>query len=205
MNLLERIKSIGESYDLNEGIMALLFVSGEPLKLDRMCTALDTTEDEVKRAIVEINEGLLKKDSAFNILKLGDSYQLTVRKSYNGLVKKLLSQTRNTPPSQAGLEVLAIVAYNQPVTRSFIEQVRGVECGAVIGTLVDKGLLEEAGRLELPGRPISYKTTDNFLRVFGLECIEELPDLHVTAEEKAPVSDNLENVDNLEEFEDNKE
>lgn len=84
---------------------------------------------------------------------------------------------RNTPLSQAALEVLAVVAYNQPVTKAFVEQVRGVDCSGVLGSLTTKGLVEEKGRLELPGRPLLYGTTENFLRCFNLESIENLPPL----------------------------
>ena len=85
---------------------------------------------------------------------------------------------RNTPLSPAALEVLAIIAYNQPVSRSFIEQVRGVDSSSTVQTLVQKGLIEEAGRLDLPGRPVSFRTTDVFLRTFGIASLAELPPLH---------------------------
>ena len=84
---------------------------------------------------------------------------------------------RNTPLSQAALEVLAVIAYNQPVTKAFVEQVRGVDCSGVVGSLTTKGLIEEKGRLELPGRPLLYGTTDNFLRCFQLESLDDLPPL----------------------------
>ena len=90
-------------------------------------------------------------------------------------MRDALELKRNTPLSQAAMEVLAVVAYNQPVTKAFVEQVRGVDCSGVIGSLVQKGLLEERGRMELPGRPLLYGTTENFLRCFGLSSIGELP------------------------------
>ena len=85
------------------------------------------------------------------------------------------NERRNVPLSQAALEVLAVVAYNQPVTRAYIEQVRGVDSSSIVAALTEKGLLEEAGRLELPGRPICYQTTEHFLRTFGLSTLDELP------------------------------
>ena len=92
-------------------------------------------------------------------------------------IKKALEIKKNIPLSQAAMEVLAIIAYNQPVTKSFVEQVRGVESSQIVNNLVEKGLVEEAGRLDVPGRPISYKTSINFLRCFGLSGLDKLPPL----------------------------
>ena len=93
----------------------------------------------------------------------------------------MLDNRRNTPLSQAALEVLAIIAYNQPVSRGFVEQVRGVDSSSTISKLIEKGLVEEAGRLDLPGHPVSFRTTDVFLRTFGLATLEQLPPLHEDA------------------------
>jgi len=92
-------------------------------------------------------------------------------------VRKVMDMKKNTPLSQAAMEVLAVVAYNQPVTKAFVEQVRGVDCSGVIGSLCQKGLIEEKGRLELPGRPLLYGTTDHFLRCFSIETLDGLPKL----------------------------
>lgn len=102
---------------------------------------------------------------------------MVTRAEYAQVIQKALEVKNNTPLSQAALEVLAIIAYNQPVTKSFIEQVRGVDSGSVVNSLVAKGLVEEQGRLEIPGRPISYGTTEHFLRCFGMKNIEALPKL----------------------------
>ncbi|MBR5011510.1 MAG: SMC-Scp complex subunit ScpB, partial [Clostridia bacterium] len=106
-----------------------------------------------------------------------NTYQLSTKKEYAPYIKKVFDIKRKTPLSQAALEVLAVVAYNQPVTKAFIEQVRGVDCSAVITTLTEKELIEERGRLELPGRPLLYGTTKNFLRCFGVSDLSELPQL----------------------------
>lgn len=94
----------------------------------------------------------------------------------------MLSQKRSTPLSQSAMEVLAIIAYNQPVTRAFVEQIRGVDSSSAVNSLVVRDLVEEAGRLELPGRPIAYRTTANFLRCFGLQSLDELPDITAAAQ-----------------------
>ena len=111
------------------------------------------------------------------ILKLEDTYQMCSKPQYGEPIRKLMDIHRNIPLSPAAMEVLAIVAYNQPVTKSFVEQIRGVDCSGVLSSLMTKGLLEEKGRLELPGRPLLYGTTSNFLRCFGIASLDDLPPL----------------------------
>ena len=112
------------------------------------------------------------------LLHLEDKWQLATKNTWAEPVKKILDTRRNTPLSQAALEVLAIIAYNQPVSRGFVEQVRGVDSSSTVAKLLEKGLIEEAGRLDLPGHPVSFATTDTFLRTFGLESLAQLPPLH---------------------------
>ena len=156
---------------------AILFASGEPVELSRLAETLELDEDTAARVIDdrmrEVNAGV----GGLSILRLGDRYQLCTRPAYADYIRRALEIRRNTPLSQAAMEVLAIVAYNQPVTRAFIDQVRGVDCGAVLQGLAAKGLIEERGRLELPGRPLLYGTAPGFLRSFGLGSLEELPPL----------------------------
>ena len=111
-------------------------------------------------------------------------------------VKAALDSHRQTPLSQAALECLAVIAYNQPVTKGFVEQIRGIDSSGVVNTLVEKGLIEEAGRLELPGRPIAYRTTDTFLRCFGLKSIDDLPPLPV--QEGQMILDDMDGIDQRE-------
>ena len=108
-------------------------------------------------------------------MRLGDSAQFCTNPAYVEPVREVLDLKRGTPLSQAAMEVLAVVAYNQPVTKAFVEQVRGVDCSGVLSSLMQKDLLEERGRLELPGRPLLYGTTETFLRCFQLSSIEDLP------------------------------
>jgi len=111
------------------------------------------------------------------IIRLNKGIQMVTNKQYGSYVRKVMDMKKNTPLSQAAMEVLAVVAYNQPVTKAFVEQVRGVDCSGVIGSLSQKGLIEEKGRLELPGRPLLYGTTDHFLRCFSIETLDGLPKL----------------------------
>ena len=160
---------------LEGALEAILFASGESISVDRLSQALEVETELVDRLVSRLQDKYEQAGSALQILRLADSYQLSTREEYAPFVKKALDIRRNVPLSQAAMEVLSIVAYNEPVTKSFIEQIRGIDSSSVVNSLVEKGLVEEAGRLELPGRPISYRTTANFLRCFGVPSLEELP------------------------------
>lgn len=156
---------------------AILFAGGEPVPTSRLAAALGLTEEQTEKAAVLLGEKLNSPDSGIELLRLGDGWQLATKKQYEEPIRTVFELRRSTPLSSAAFEVLAVVAYNQPVTKAYVEQVRGVDCSGVISSLVLKGLIEECGRLDLPGRPILYGTTDTFLRCFGLENLSELPPL----------------------------
>lgn len=158
-------------------IEAILFASGEPVELNKICEVLEIDDKTVKNLIEKLRERYLDSKSPFDIVMLGDAAQMCTLPEYSDIIREALTLKRGGALSQAALEVLAVIAYNQPVTRSFVEQVRGVDCSTIIRNLVDKALVEEAGRLPIPGKPISYKTTANFLRSFGLDSLEQLPEL----------------------------
>lgn len=158
---------------LEKSIQAILFASGEPYEKERLLKLLEIDGETLTNIVEHINE--LYKKTAFVILDLDQCYQMVTREEYAGIIREALQIKNNTPLSQAAMEVLAIIAYNQPVTKSFIEQVRGVDSSSVVNSLLSKGLIEENGRLEIPGRPISYGTTEHFLRCFGMKSIEALP------------------------------
>lgn len=156
-------------------IEAILFASGEPVSSDRIATALDIAKDKANQILSEFEKWYNTDEKGIQVVKLGDSYQLCTKKEYEQYIKLVFQLKKQTPLSQAALETLAIIAYNQPVTKSFVEQIRGVDSSSIINGLSEKGLIEEAGRLEVPGRPIAYKTTYNFLRSFNMESLEDLP------------------------------
>lgn len=164
-------------------ILAALFASGESVEAARLAEALDIAAAEARSLACALSEWLDESGCALQVRQLGDSFQLCTRVGYGDFIRQVLDMRRATPLSSAALEVLAVVAYNQPVTRGFIEQVRGVDSSGVVSSLEEKGLIEEAGRLELPGRPIAYRTTDNFLRCFGMSRLTELPEVQVEEEE----------------------
>lgn len=161
---------------------AVLFAAGEPMEADRLAEALGCTADEVHERAAALSAHLDESGSGLQILQLGESYQLTTREQHAEVIRAALEVKRNTPLSNAAMETLTIIAYNQPVTKGFVERVRGVDSSSVVNTLVERGLLEEAGRIEVPGRPVTYRTTAQFLRCFGLQSLEELPPLPESAE-----------------------
>ena len=156
---------------------AILFAGGENVPVSRICETLCISEHELEAEILKLQEKLVSIDSALEVIRLDDSYQLCAKKEYAGVIRKAFEIKKNAPLSSAALEVLSVIAYNQPVTRSYIEQVRGVDCSGVVSSLCAKGLIEEGGRLDLPGRPLLYVTTPVFLRTFGLSSLDELPEL----------------------------
>lgn len=158
-------------------VEAIVFASGEPVPLSRIALALELDEETTARIADDWVQDINTRGGGLTALKLDDRYQLCSSKACAGYVRKAMDIRRNTPLSQAAMEVLAIIAYNQPVSRPFVEQVRGVDCSAVMQGLQQKGLIEERGRMDLPGRPLLYGTTPNFLRCFGISSIEQLPPL----------------------------
>ena len=157
-------------------ILAILFAGGEAVEVSRVAQAIGADEETVLRYVPHLRDALADAGMPFE---------------YAAVIRAALELRRSAPLSQAALEVLAVIAYNQPVTRAFIEQVRGVDSSGVVNSLIEKSLIEEAGRLDLPGRPIAYRTTPDFLRCFGLESLDKLPALPST-DEDAPPDDVLE-------------
>ncbi len=157
---------------------AMLFAHGDPISSDKLASVLGIEPPVVERLLLSLQSDYEKKDRGLCLLQLGDHWQLATKNKYGPMVKQILETRRNVPLSPAALETLTIIAYNQPVSRSFIEQVRGVDSSHTVASLVEKDLIEEAGRLDLPGHPVSFRTTDAFLRVFGLRSLADLPPLH---------------------------
>ena len=160
---------------LQSTLEAVLFAVGEPIELERLAEALELDALLIEQVLENLMAKYEEEDSGLCLLKLENRYQLCSRRCYADEIRKVLEIKRNTPLSQAALEVLAIVAYHEPVTKAFIEQIRGVDCSAVLSSLCQKALIEERGRLELPGRPLIYGTTPHFLRCFGLSSLSDLP------------------------------
>lgn len=183
-----------ENKELLPMLEAVLFAVGEPIESEKIAHALGIDLIVIDQALFELKERY-DETSGLCLLKLDNKYQLCTKKCFADNIRAVIEVKKNTPLSQAALEVLAIVAYNQPVTKAFIEQIRGVDCSAVIGNLCQKSLIEEVGRLELPGRPLIYATTPEFLRCFNVSSLSELPELpHEEPEENTDNGEENENI-----------
>ena len=176
-------------------VEAVLFANGEPVTAARIADALSIDQGMAQELLLSLQVDYEKEDRGLQLYQLEDRWQLGTKDRYGEVVKKILDTRRNVPLSQAALEVLAVIAYNQPVSRSFIEQVRGVDSSSTVATLLEKGLIQEAGRLDLPGRPVSFSTTDVFLRTFGLEGLHQLPPLHEEESALEQVTDSTERTE----------
>jgi len=161
---------------------AMLFAAGDPVEASKLAEVLDIDIETVTKMLGHLGALYDERESGLMLIKIDNKYQLCTREKHSEEVRKLLEIKKNTPLSNAAFEVLAIIAYNKTVTRSFVEQVRGVDCSGPISSLVQKGLIEEKGRLDLPGRPLIYGTTDRFLRCFSLNSLDDLPELPKTEE-----------------------
>ncbi|MBR6336905.1 MAG: SMC-Scp complex subunit ScpB [Ruminococcus sp.] len=171
---------------------AIIFANGDPVTAERIARGAGVSVAEAHAAAKKLIRTYAVRDGALEILTLNGAYQLAVKSDYSEHIRKTLDEKKNTALSNAAMETLAIAAYNQPVTKSFIENIRGVDSSGVVNSLVEKELLEECGRLELPGRPIAYRTTDNFLRCFGLSSLDDLPEVitpEALAEQSSAESD----------------
>ena len=159
-------------------LFAVLFAGGEPLELARIADAAMIVRPLCELLLQELQDELDERNAGVCLLRYENRWQLATRQAYAEAVSRMIETRRNTPLSQAALEVLALIAYNQPVSRAFIDQVRGVDSASPVATLLARGLIAEGDRLDLPGRPISFVTTDTFLRCFGLSSLSELPSVH---------------------------
>ena len=180
---------------------AVLFACGESVNAKRIAQALELDEKKVEPQLEALVKNYENVEHGIAVIKLNDSYLMCNKKQYGEAIRRVMDIKKNTPLSQAALEVLAVIAYNQPVTKAFIEQVRGVDCSGVIGSLTTKNLIEEKGRLELPGRPLLYGTTENFLKCFQISSLDELPELPKQQENKDENSEE----ENTEQSDDNTE
>lgn len=156
-------------------VEAILFASGDPIEKSRLVQASGIEEETIEKIINMLNDRYEENESALMIIKLSDSYQLCAREKFIDYIRAAMETRKAAPLSPAAMEVLTIIAYNQPVTKGFVEHIRGTDSSSVVNSLVEKNLLEEAGRLDVPGRPIAYKTTAAFLRSFQLSSLDDLP------------------------------
>lgn len=166
-----------EISELKSAVEAILFAAGEPVPAARISLILAVGEDEVYDAAKSLSDEYSFNQRGIRLLRLGDKLQLCSSPEYATIISKVLEQRKPPMLSQPALETLAVVAYFQPVTRAYIDQVRGVDSSYTVGVLLDRGLIEKCGKLEVPGRPSLLRTTDVFLRTMGISDLTELPEL----------------------------
>lgn len=163
--------------DIKSAIESMLFVSGEPLPLREISNNLELKEKNVVEILQEMTTEYEDKSRGIRLISLDEAYQLVTKSENSEFVQKLLKKNKKHSLSQASIESLAIVAYKQPITRVDIDEIRGVKSESALQRLLERDLIKDVGRLEVPGRPILYGTTDEFLRQFGLQSLNELPSI----------------------------
>ena len=156
---------------------AVLFAVAEPISTDRLAVLLEIEPQVVERLCEHLRDEYAESSHGIQLLCLEGDWQFATKPVFGDYVKAALDRRRNVPLSSAALEVLAIIAYYQPTTRAYVDQVRGVDSSYTVGLLLDRHLIEECGRLQVPGRPRLYRTTKAFLRAFHLNSLEDLPEM----------------------------
>lgn len=174
-----------EPNELRLALEAALFAAGEPVRLEKLCAALEAQPRQVEQAAQSLADEYDFGRRGIKLVRMEGSYQLCSRGDYGETVRRVLETRRTALLSAAALEVLAVVAYCQPVAKAYIEQARGVDSAYTVNSLCEKGLIEECGRLDAPGKPVLFRTTPAFLRAFGLSSLEELPALESFGEQAA--------------------
>jgi len=173
-------------------IEAVLFAAGDSVDIGRLSDILDIDIKSTRAILTALADKYDREMRGFQIIRLEDSYQICTRRDYQEYISKLVEPRRSLSLSNAAMEVLAIVAYKQPVTRAVIEQIRGVACDTLVNKLLEKNFIEEVGRLDTPGRPMLFGTTEEFLRCFGIESVMELPDFDERSSDNIDLSEGIE-------------
>ena len=181
-----------ELKEIESAIEGVLFAAGEPVGVERLCLALDIDRITADSVCQRLADAYRYERRGIRLVRLDNSYQLCSAPEFADCIRRAFESRRPARLSQPALEVLAIIAYYQPATRAYVDQIRGVDSAYCVSALVTKKLIRECGRLNVPGRPIVYETTPDFLRVFGLESLDDLPemekvDLHVDPSQIEPL------------------
>lgn len=166
-----------ELKEIESAIEGILFAAGEPVGVERLCLALDIDRSTADAVCQRLADRYSYERRGIRLLRLDANYQLCSAPEFAHHIRRAFESRRPARLSQPALEVLAIIAYYQPATRAYVDQIRGVDSSYTVGLLLERELIEECGRLAVPGRPIQYRTTQNFLRSFGLSSLDELPEL----------------------------
>lgn len=166
-----------EMKEIEAAIEGILFASGEPVAIDRICVAMDMDKPTVELVLQKLMDYYAYERRGMRLLRMEDSYQLCSAPDYADIIRKAFEIRKPAKLSQPALEVLTIIAYYQPTTRAYVDQIRGVDSSYTVGLLLERHLIEECGRLQVPGRPRLYRTTQAFLRAFHLRSLDDLPEM----------------------------
>lgn len=183
-----------ELKELESAIEGILFAAGDPVSTERICVTLEQDRETVDAVCQRLADYYSYERRGMRLVKLENSWQMCSAPEHAACIRKAFENRKPARLSQPALEVLAIIAYYQPVTKAYIEQVRGVDSSYTVGLLLERELICEAGRLAVPGRPIQYRTTKTFLRSFGIASLDELPELPASAQEDGQMTIDLENA-----------
>lgn len=183
-----------ELNELQSALESVLFASGEPVPVERLCLGLEVDRPTLDAVAQELMDKYKYERRGIRIVRMDTSYQMCSAPEFAPHVRKTLESRKPPKLSQPALEVLAVIAYYQPVTRAYVDQVRGVDSSYTVSLLLERDLIEEAGRLAVPGRPTLFRTTKNFLRTFELNSLAELPELPDSTQEGAQMKLELEHT-----------
>lgn len=181
-----------ELKEIESAIEGILFAAGEPVGVERICMTLEIDKATAEAVCQRLSDSYSYERRGIRLIKLENSYQLCSAPEYADVIRKAFESRKPARLSQPALEVLSIIAYYQPATRAYVDQIRGVDSSYTVGLLLERELIEEAGRLAVPGRPLLFRTTKNFLRSFGLSSLEELPELPDSSQEGSQMTLELE-------------
>ena len=181
-----------ELKELQAALEGILFASGEPVAAERLCVGLDVDRGTLDQVAQHLMDEYSFQHRGIRLVKLDNAYQLCSAPEYAEHIRKTLESRKPARLSQSALEVLSVIAYYQPTTRAYVDQIRGVDSSYTVGLLLERELIEECGRLAVPGRPILYRTTKTFLRSFNLTNLDELPDLPDSSAEDGQITLELE-------------
>ncbi len=176
-----------ERKEIESAVEAILFASGEPVRLQRLCGVLELARPAVERALKDLEDHYAFDQRGIRLVQMEDSWQLCSAPEFADIVHRTLEVRKPAKLSQPALEALTIIAYNQPTTRANVDQIRGVDSSYTMSLLLNRELIEECGRLQVPGRPLLYRTTKQFLRAFHLKSLDDLPELTEPSEAGDPL------------------
>ena len=182
--------------EVEAAIEGILFASGEPVKVERICVAIDLDRPTVEQVLQKLMDYYAYERRGVRLVRMEDCWQMCSAPDYADVIRKAFEIRKPARLSQPALEVLTIIAYYQPTTRAYVDQIRGVDSAYTIGLLLERKLIEECGRLQVPGRPHLYRTTRNFLRAFHLDSLDDLPEMpDLGGEGQMRINENGEIVD----------